>query len=81
MIRLLIQAHRLQRVLDRGGEAADLADLARRFRLSRARVTQVMDLKLLAPDIQQEILFLAPIPRGGEPLNAIDLRAVLRTGG
>jgi hypothetical protein len=59
--RLLVQAHHFQRMLDRG-EAADLADIARRFRLSRARVTQVMDLTLLAPDIQEEILFLLPIP-------------------
>jgi hypothetical protein len=78
--RLLVQAHHFQRMLDRG-EAADLADIARRFRLSRARVTQVMDLTLLAPDIQEEILFLAPIPRGGEPMSAIDLRTVLRAGG
>jgi hypothetical protein len=78
--RLLVQAHHFQRMLDRG-EAADLADIARRFRLSRARVTQVMDLTLLAPDIQEEILFLPAIPRGGEPMSAIDLRAVLRAGG
>jgi hypothetical protein len=78
--RLLVQAHHFQRMLDRG-EAADLADIARRFRLSRARVTQVMGLTLLAPDIQEEILFLPPIPRGSEPLSAIDLRAVLQAAG
>ena len=35
-----------------------MADIARLGRISRARVTQIMDLLLLAPDIQEEILFL-----------------------
>jgi hypothetical protein len=65
--RLLVQSHHFRRMLDRG-EAADLADLARRFGLSRGRITQIMDLTLLAPDIQEAILFLPPIPRGAEPL-------------
>jgi len=77
--RLLVQAHHFQRMLDRG-EVRDLADLARRFHISRPRVTQIMDLTLLAPDIQEAILFLPPIAKGPEPLNALDLRSVGRAG-
>jgi len=55
--RLLALAHRYQGMLDRG-EVASMADIARLGRISRARVTQIMDLLLLAPDIQEEILFL-----------------------
>jgi hypothetical protein len=49
--------------LDTLGEGSTLA-IERRHdhllpgRVSRARLTQVMDLLLLAPDIQEEILFL-----------------------
>ena len=35
-----------------------LAEVARRGHVSRARMTQIMNLLLLAPDIQEEILFL-----------------------
>jgi hypothetical protein len=75
--RLLVQAHFFQRMLDRG-EAKDLADLARRYGLTRARVTQIMGLTLLAPDIQEAILFLPAIDAGPDPITAIHLRATGR---
>jgi hypothetical protein len=71
--RLLLPAHYFQRMLDRG-EVQDLADLARRYGISRARVTQIMGLTLLAPDIQQAILFLPLVAKGADPITAIDLR-------
>jgi len=37
---------------------ADYAELARLAHVSRARISQIMNLLLLAPDIQQAILFL-----------------------
>jgi len=37
----------------------DYAALARLGGVSRARITQIMKLRLLAPDIQEQILFLA----------------------
>ena len=37
----------------------DYAELARLGGVSRARITQIMKLRLLAPDIQEEILFLS----------------------
>jgi hypothetical protein len=40
------------------GQIADQAELARLGHVSRARVTQIMNLLNLAPDIQEELLFL-----------------------
>jgi len=40
------------------GQFTDQAELARVGHVSRARLTQIMDLNLLAPDIQEEILDL-----------------------
>jgi hypothetical protein len=54
--RLLALAHKFQGMLDRG-EVESMADLARLGRVSRARITQIMDLLLLAPEIQEELLF------------------------
>ena len=54
--RLLALAHKFQGMLDRG-DVASMADLARVGRVSRARITQIMDLRLLAPEIQEQVLF------------------------
>lgn len=40
------------------GIVADQAELARRGHVTRARLTQIMNLLGLAPEIQEEILFL-----------------------
>jgi len=53
--RLLALAHKFQGMLD-GGEVESMAELARLGRVSRARITQIMDLLLLAPEIQEEVL-------------------------
>ena len=42
------------------GEAKDYADLARLGCLTRERMSQIMELVWLAPDIQQEILEFPP---------------------
>lgn len=44
--------------LHRQGEVTDYAELARLALVTRARMTQIMSLILLAPDIQEEILYL-----------------------
>jgi hypothetical protein len=44
-------------MVDRG-EVRDYADLARLGYVTRARLTQIMNLMLLAPDIQEAVLFL-----------------------
>ena len=43
--------------LIKSGQVTDQAELARVGHVTRARLTQIMDLNLLAPDIQEEILF------------------------
>ena len=50
--RTLALAHVMQRMIDRG-EVKDQAELARMLGFTRARVTQMLDLTLLAPDIQE----------------------------
>ena len=52
---LLAQAHRLQQTVEDGG-CGNRADLARRLGITRARLTQILNLLLLAPEIQEEIL-------------------------
>jgi len=46
--------------LIRQGAVRDYADLARLGGVSRARISQIMDLLNLSPEIQEEILFLPP---------------------
>jgi hypothetical protein len=53
--RVLTLAHHRQGLI-RSGAVLDPADLARLVGVSRARVTQVMSLRLLAPDIQEALL-------------------------
>jgi hypothetical protein len=62
--------------LIRSGVVKDQADLARLGRVSRARVTQIMNLLNLAPDIQEAILFLPRIERGCEPFTERELKPV-----
>jgi hypothetical protein len=50
--------------LIRQGEVADYAELSRLAHVTRARVTQIMILLNLAPEIQEELLRL-PRSRGG----------------
>ncbi len=47
----------MQELVDKG-EVTDYAELARLAHVSRARITQIMNLLHLAPDIQEDILFL-----------------------
>lgn len=61
--RLMALAIRFEQLV-RSGEVADYAELARLGHVSRARITQIMNLRLLAPDIQEQLLFLPRIPGG-----------------
>jgi len=40
------------------GRITDRAEVARRLNWTRARISQVMNLLLLAPDIQEKVVFL-----------------------
>jgi len=59
LARLLALAIRFEGLL-RSGEIRDYADLARLGQVSRARITQIMNLLNLAPDIQEDILHMPP---------------------
>lgn len=62
--------------LIRSGAVPDQADVARIGHVTRARVTQILNLTLLAPDIQEAILFLPRVRRGRDPLRESHLREV-----
>jgi hypothetical protein len=53
--RLMALAIKLQGMIDRG-EIQDYVDVARLGYITRARASQIMNLTLLAPDIQEEVL-------------------------
>jgi len=76
--RLLALAHHLQRAVD-SGVVANRATIARAFGLTRARVTQVLDLLLLSPDIQELVLASEAI-NSVEAIRERDLRAICRSG-
>jgi hypothetical protein len=70
--RLLALAHRLEQLL-RAGVARDYAELGRLGRVTRARVSQLMSLLYLAPDLQEAVLFLPRTGRGRDPVILRDL--------
>jgi hypothetical protein len=70
--RLMALAIRFERLL-RDQTIRDYAELARLGRVTRARMTQIMKLLNLAPDIQEQILFPPPI----KGLNERNLRPVV----
>jgi hypothetical protein len=76
--RLLALAHHFEGLLRRG-LVKDYAGLARLGRVTRARVTQVMNLLLLAPDVQEAILFLPLTTRGRDPLRLGMLQPIALT--
>ena len=58
------------------GDAKDYADLARLGGLCRERVSQIMRLNYLAPDIQVELLYLPPTPTGRFPISETAVRTI-----
>ena len=54
----------------------DYAALARLGHVSRARITQIMNLLLLAPDVEEELLFLPETPRGRDPIHLRQLQPI-----
>ena len=62
--------------LCRQREVTDYAELARLALVTRARMTQIMSLLLLAPDIQEEILFLPRSSGGRAPIREKAVRPI-----
>jgi hypothetical protein len=58
------------------GEIRDYADLARLGYVSRARITQIMNLLNLSPDIQENILFLPDATKGHDQIRERCLRKI-----
>jgi hypothetical protein len=73
--KLMALAIRFEELIQRG-EVADYAELARLAHVSRARITQIMNLRLLAPDIQEAILFLPCVERGRDEIHLRDLQPI-----
>lgn len=76
--RLIALAHKFEGMI-REGTISSMADIARLGHVTRARVTQIMDLLLLTPDIQEELLHLPPVTRGHDPITLRELRYVMQT--
>jgi len=73
--RLMALAIRFDGLLRRG-EVKDLAELARLGRVTRARATQILNLTMLAPDIQEEILTLPVVTAGRDTIKEWQVRPV-----
>ncbi|HEY7157270.1 MAG TPA: hypothetical protein VH575_25175 [Gemmataceae bacterium] len=73
--RWMALALRFERLL-REGHIASYAELARLGHVTHARISQIMNLLYLAPDIQEAILFLPRTQRGRDPILLRDLQPI-----
>ena len=71
----LALAHKIRQAI-LSGKIQDQADSARKLGLTRARISQILDLMNLAPDLQEEILSLEAID-GREPMGERALRGMV----
>ena len=60
----------------RNGLVKNHAELAELGHVTRPRVTQIMNLLNLAPDIQEQILFLPLVTQGKDPITERDMRLI-----
>jgi len=74
---LLALAHHYTDLIAQG-QATDYADLARQLGLTRARVTQIMALLHLAPDLQAAVLAWPPVCTGRDPIGEKAIRRIAR---
>jgi hypothetical protein len=75
--RLLALALRFDTML-RNGVVSDCSELARLGHVTHARISQIMSLMNLAPDIQEAILFLPRVERGRDRLILRDILPIAR---
>jgi len=73
--RLMALALRFEKLV-RTGKIQDQSQLAVLAHVTQARMTQIMNLNLLAPDIQEELLHLPPTETGREPIHEKSLRPI-----
>lgn len=74
--RMLALAHECEALIT-AGIVADRTELAGVLGFTKARVTQLLDLTLLAPDIQEEIL-IAQVEPGRDVVTERRLRSIVR---
>jgi len=75
--KLMALAIRFDELL-RDGKIADQSELARLTHVTQPRMTQIMNLLHLAPDIQEALLHLSPVAEGRDPITERDLRPITR---
>lgn len=73
--RLMALAIKYQGMLDRG-EVSGITELARLCRVTQPRMTQILNLNLLSPAIQEQLLHLPPHSTGKQAIHEKKLRAV-----
>lgn len=74
--KLMALAIRFDQLL-REGKVTDQSELARLAHVTQPRMTQIMNLLHLAPDIQEELLHLPPVVEGRDPIHERMLRLVV----
>lgn len=75
LARLMALAIRFDRLL-RDGVVASYTELAALGHVTRPRISQIMNLLQLAPDIQEEILFLPRTEHGRDPMQLRQLQPI-----
>lgn len=73
--RWMALAIRFERLLNEG-HIGSYSELARLGHVTHARISQIMNLLHLAPDIQEAILFLPRTQRGRDPIILRDLQPI-----
>lgn len=73
--KLMALAIRFDRLLQ-DGVVTNQSELARLARITQPRMTQIMNLLHLAPDMQEEILHLPSVTTGRDPIHEKALRPV-----
>ena len=76
--RLMALAIRFEDLIKAGG-IADYSELAQLGHVTRARITQIMNLLHLAPGIQEQVLFLPPTRHGRDPIHLARLQPIATT--
>ena len=71
--RLMALAIRLQKAIE-SGHVSDITELAELSHVSQPRMSQILALNLLAPDIQEQLLFLPKVTVGRPKIHEKMLR-------
>ena len=78
IVKLMALAIHYEELL-RSGAVGSLTELARLGHVSKTRMSHVMNLLHLAPEIQERLLFLPPVESGPDPVLLRDVQKIART--